>query len=59
VKSTGTPWKPGVLDELRQPKDRVARRVVVAVDEEEQLPLAGRAGGQLAVNRAMKAASLR
>ena len=50
MKSTVTPWKPGVLDELRQPEDRIACRVVVAVDEEEQLALARRAGGEFAVD---------
>ena len=39
-----------VLDELRQPKERIARRVVVAVDEEEELALARRAGGEFAVD---------
>ena len=34
-----------VLDELRQPKQRIARRVVVAMHEEEQLAWLGRAGG--------------
>jgi hypothetical protein len=39
-----------VLDELRQPQDRVARGVVVAVHEEEQRPLARRPRGEFAVD---------
>ena len=39
-----------VLDELRQPKECIACRVVVAVDEDQQLALAHRAGGEFAVD---------
>ena len=45
------PREAGVVDELGQPQDRVARRVVVAVDEEQQPALVRRPLGELRVDR--------